>query len=93
MNGITTVDELIRSKNLSPEEEEQLREIIEECRRREVLIKEASDSARQNIESLARSFGAIVETISDVGKAVEDLHEEVGRLQLRMMPEANFFHD
>ena len=93
MNGITTVDELIRSKNLSPEEEEQLREIIEECRRREILIKEASDNARQNIESLARSFGAIVETISDVGKAVEDLHEEVGRLQLRMMPEANFFHD
>ena len=33
MNGIKTVDDLIRAKNLTPEEEEQLRDIIEECRK------------------------------------------------------------
>jgi hypothetical protein len=93
MNRIKTVDDLIKAKNLTPEEEEKLRDIIEECRMRELQIREASEVARQNMEGLTRSFGAIVETISSVGKAVDELHEEVGKLQLKMMPEAQFFHD
>jgi hypothetical protein len=32
-----------------------------------------------------------MDTISSVGKAVEDLHEEVEKLQLRMMPAEQFF--
>ena len=93
MNEIKTVDDLIRAKNLTPEEEEELRNIIEECRKREVQIQEASDTAKRNIESLTKSFGMIVDTISNVGKAVDELHDEVERLQLRMMPEAQFFHE
>ncbi len=93
MNAIKTVDDLIRAKNLTPEEEEQLRDIIEECRKREVQIQEASDTAKRNIEGLTKSFGMIVDTISNVGKAVDELHDEVERLQLRMMPEAQFFHE
>jgi polyhydroxyalkanoate synthesis regulator phasin len=93
MNGIKTVDDLIRAKKLTPEEEEQLRDIIEECRNRETQIQVASDTAKRNIEGLARSFGTIVDTISTVGKAVDELHEEVEKLQLRMMPEAQFYHE
>ena len=93
MGTISTVDELIRAKKLSAEEEEELREIIEECRKREVRIREVSQAARESIEGLVRSFVTIVKTISSVSKAVDELHEEVGRLQLRMMPSSHFYYE
>ena len=93
MDGIKTIDDLIKAKKLTPEEREELREIIEECRIRETQIEEASRVTRQNLEGLSRSFGLIVSTISDVGKAVDELYEEVGRLQLKMMPETHFFRE
>ncbi len=91
MNGIKTVDDLIRAKGLSAQERERLRDVIEECRIREARIKEASDSAKRDLESLSHTFAMIVETVSTVGKAVDQLQEEVDRLQLRMMPEERFF--
>ncbi len=91
MNGIKTVDELIRARELSAEEQEKLRDIIEECRLREEKIREASESAKRNLEGLSRTFGMMIDTIASVGRAVDELHEEVGKLQLRMMPEENFF--
>lgn len=93
MNRIKTVDDLIKAKNLTPEEEEQLRDIIDECRKREAQILEASETARQNIEGLTKSFCVIVDTISHVGRAVDELHEEVEKLQLKMMPETQFYHE
>jgi hypothetical protein len=91
MKGIKTVDGLIQAKGLSAEEQERLHDIIEECRHREVQIREASDTAKRNLEGLSRTFGMIMSTISNIGKAVDDLHDEVDRLQLRMMPEEQFF--
>jgi len=93
MDGIKTIDDLIEAKKLTPEEQEELRGIIEECRIRETQIEEASRVNRQNLEGLSRGFGLIVSTISDVGKAVDELYEEVGRLQLKMMPETQFFRE
>jgi hypothetical protein len=91
MKEIKTVDDLIRAKGLSVEEQEKLRDIIEECRIREVQIREASETTRQNLEGLGRTFGMVIDTISSISKAVDDLHEEVERLQLKMMPEEQFF--
>ena len=93
MDGIKTIDDLIRAKKLTPEEQEKLREIIEECRNRETQIEEAAQATQQNLESLSRSFGLIVSSVSDVGKAVDELYEEVGRLQLKMMPETQFYRE
>ncbi|MGD0232618.1 MAG: hypothetical protein ABSC19_20080 [Syntrophorhabdales bacterium] len=93
MDKVSTVDDLIRAKKLTPEEEEQLRDIIEECRSRERQIKEASDSARKNIEALSMVFGTIIDTIATVGRSVDELQAEVGRLQLKMMPEEQFFRE
>jgi hypothetical protein len=91
MDGIKTVDDLIRAKGLSADEQEKLRDIIEECRIREERIRETSELARRNLERLSRTFDLVVETIYAVSRAVDDLHDEVGRLQLRMMPEEQFF--
>jgi len=93
MDGIKTIDDLIQAKKLTLEEQDELREIIEECRIRETQIEEASRVTKQNLEGLSRSFGLIVSTISDVGKAVDELYEEVGKLQLKMMPETQFFRE
>jgi hypothetical protein len=91
MKEIKTVDDLIRAKGLSAEEQEKLRDVIAECRQREVQIKEASETARRNLEGLSRTFGMVMDTISSIGKAVDGLTDEVDRLQLRMMPEEQFF--
>jgi hypothetical protein len=93
MDEIKTVDDLIRMKGLTVEEQEKLQDVIAECRAREAQIKTASEQAKRNLEGLTKTFGYIVQTISTVGRAVDELHEEVGRLQLRMMPEEHFFRD
>jgi DNA replication initiation complex subunit (GINS family) len=93
MDGIKNVDDLLKAKNLTPEEEHLLRDIIAECREREVQIKEVCTEARQNLENLSQNFGTIVQTIATVNRAVDQLHEEVERLQLKMMPEEQFYRD
>ena len=93
MNGVKTVDDLLREKGVTAEEQEQLRDIIEECRLREVQIKEASDAARQNIQALSDALTMIIGTFAIVGKSVDALHDEVTQLQLRMMPEEQFYRE
>lgn len=93
MDGVKTVDDLLREKGVTADEEEKLRDIIEECRLREARIKEASDAARQNIQALSDTFTTIIDTFAVVSKSVDALHEEFARLQLRMMPEEQFFRE
>ena len=93
MEGAKTVDSLLREKNVTAEEEEQLREIIEECRMREAQIKEASDAARQNMEKLADTLKMVFDTFAVISNSVDELHDEVQRLQLRMIPEEHFYRE
>jgi hypothetical protein len=91
MNEIKTVDDLMRAKGLTTEEQKKLRDIIEECRARETRIKEASEATKRNLQGLSRTFSMIVDTISRVNRAVDELNDQVDKLQLRMMPEEQFF--
>jgi hypothetical protein len=93
MDGIKTVDDLIKAKGLTAKEEENLRDIIEECRLREAQIKVASEQAKRNLEGLTKTFSHLVDGIYNVGQAVSELHTEVEKMQLRMMPEEQFFRD
>jgi hypothetical protein len=93
MEGIKTVDELIRAKDLTAEEEENLKDIIEECRLRESQIKMASEEARRNLEGLSQTFSSLMNGIFNVGRAVDELQIEVEKMQLRMMPEEQFFRE
>ena len=72
MEGAKTVDSLLREKGVTPEEEEQLREIIEECRTREAQIKEASESARQNMEKLADTLKMVFDTFAVISNSVDE---------------------
>ena len=93
MERAKTVDSVLREKSVTPEEEKQLREIIEECRARESEIKKASEAARQNMEKLADTLRMIFDTFAVVSTSVDDLHDEVQRLQLRMIPEEHFYRE
>ncbi len=93
MDGVKTVDDLLREKGVTADEEEKLRDIIEECRLREARIKEASDSARQNIQALSDTFTMIIDTFAAISQSVDALNDEFARLQLRMMPEEQFFRE
>jgi hypothetical protein len=93
MEGIRTIDDLIKAKGLTAKEEESLREIIEECKLRESQIKVASEQAKHNLEGLSKTFTYLVDGIFNVSQAVSDLHAEVERMQLRIMPEEQFFRE
>jgi uncharacterized coiled-coil DUF342 family protein len=93
MEGIKTVDDLVRAKGLTPAEEEQLRDIIEECRQREIKIQEASESTKRNMEALATNLGVIVQAITTIGKSIEELYDEAENMKLKMMPEHEFYRE
>ena len=93
MDGVKTIDDLLREKGVTADEEEKLRDIIEECRLREARIKEASEAARENIHALSDALGIIIDTFALVGKSVEALRDEVAQFQLRMMPEEHFYRE
>lgn len=93
MEGIKTVDDLIRAKGLTPEEKEQLRDIIEECRIREMKIREASEATKRNLDALSTNAGMIAQAITLVGRTVQELYEETEKLQLRLMPEHEFYRE
>jgi hypothetical protein len=93
MDGVKTVDELLKVRDVTPEEEEQLRDIIEECRLREAQIKEVSDAARQNVVALSDTLKMIFDTFAVVSRSVDALHEEVERFHLRMMPDEHFYRE
>ncbi len=93
MEGVKTVDDLLKAKGVTDEELEQLRDVIDECRLREEQIKEASDAARQNIRDLSDALNMIIGTFAVVSKSVDALHDEVSQLQLKMMPEEHFYKE
>jgi hypothetical protein len=93
MDGVKTVDDLLEAKGVTDEETEQFHDIIEECRLREARIREASDAARQNILDLSEALSMIIGTFALVSKSVDALHDEVEQLQLRMMPEEEFYRE
>jgi hypothetical protein len=93
MDKVKTIDELLKEKNISPAEEEQLRDIIEECRVREIQIKQSAEAAKQNLEDLGKTFGMIAEAIGSVGQSVSELHKEIEELQLKLMPDDQFFRE
>ncbi|MGA3173791.1 MAG: hypothetical protein ABSE25_05110 [Syntrophorhabdales bacterium] len=93
MDEVKTVDELLKVRDVTPEEEEQLRDIIEECRLREAQIKEVSDAARQNVVALSDTLKMIFDTFAVVSRSVDALHEEVERFHLRMMPDEHFYRE
>ncbi len=59
MSEYTTVNDLLKSLNLTEEELEMHKELIEECRENERKITEYCDATKRNIERISKVFQGI----------------------------------
>lgn len=93
MKEISTVEELIRSKNLTDEELELHKDLIEECRMREERIAEFSKVAQMNLEKLSQSLVTLRQRAAVLGDALKVLQERADNLYLKLLPEDIFFRE
>ena len=93
MNDRETVDNLIRSKNLTPEELELHRDLIETCRERERQIEACAQETRRNLEKLSHSLTQISERTMSLSSALSRLLDEAETLYLRTLPEEKFYRE
>jgi hypothetical protein len=93
MDGIRTIDDLIRAKNLTAEEMTQFKDLIEEFKERERKIKENISTAKSNLNQLLYTIAALGEKTSVLGNALNSLLEEIDIVKLRQMPSDKFYRE
>ncbi|MCX5812915.1 MAG: hypothetical protein NT178_10285 [Proteobacteria bacterium] len=93
MEGIKTIDDLIRAKNLTPDEMTQFKDLIEEFKDREKRIAENISTAKANLNQLMCSIGMLGEKTSVLGKVLQSLLNEMDTARLKLMPDENFYRE
>lgn len=93
MSDYKTVDELLAFKNLTEEEIELHKELIEECRRNEKKINEYCSCTKENIERMADILDDVSEKMVALSLALQDIVGVAEDTSLRMMPEDKFFRE
>jgi len=93
MDGIKTVDDLIRAKNLTPDEMIQFKDLIEEFKEREKRIEENIRTAKTNLNQLMCSISMLGEKTSVLGKALQSLLNEMDITRLKLMPDEHFYRE
>jgi hypothetical protein len=93
MDGIRTVDDLIKAKNLTEKELEMFDDLIREARERERKSNELSKQTRANLEKLSGDLTTIVEKTSQLGQSIKQLLDQMEALHLRSMPEGKFYRE
>ena len=86
MKPVKTIDDLIRDKGLSAEELERHRELIEECRAREVQLQEYSRSSRESMQRLTDELDKMSRTAEQLWQEAHKLTDRVNGICLRLMP-------
>jgi hypothetical protein len=86
MGRIESVEEFLRKKNLSPEELETHRELISECLKREACIRKSGEETRNNLERLSETFSLILKKLEESGQIL-------GEIELRSIPERDFYKE
>ncbi len=93
MDGIKTVDDLIKIKNLTPEEIDLHRELIEECRENERKISEHCSAARENLQRMYDTLNDVSQKATEIHRAFQRLVEETENLSLRLIPDEKFYRE
>ncbi len=86
MKPVKTIDDLIREKNLSPEEIERHRALIEECRQREAQIEEYTRATRESMRRMTEELDKLSRTAGELWQEAQRLSRRVNGLQLRIAP-------
>ncbi len=93
MSDYKTVDELLAFKNLTQEEIELHKELIEECRYNEKKINECCSCTKENIERMADILDNVSEKMVALSLALQDIIGVAEDTSLRMLPEDKFFRE
>ena len=86
MKPVKTIEDLIRDKDLSAEELEQHRELIEECRAREVQLKEYSRATRESMRRMTEELDKMSRTAEDLWQEAQRLSQRVNGIYLHVAP-------
>ncbi len=93
MNGMTKVSSLLESLNVTEEELELHKELIEECRENERKITEYSSLTKQNIEKLSGLYFGMHQMMTILSEVLNYLITEIERLSLSLMPTDMFYRE
>lgn len=88
-----TVDELLASKELTPEEWELHKDLIEDCRRNEALIAQNQAVTKQNMERMTAVLDMISTKMVELSITLERIVGEAEDISLRMLPEDKFYRE
>jgi len=83
---VKTIDDLIRDKDLSAEELERHRELIEECRAREVQLKEYSRATRESMRRMTEELDKMSRTAEELWQEAQRLSQRVNGIYLHVAP-------
>ena len=86
MKPVKTIDDLIRDKGLSAEELERHRELIGECRAREVQLQEYSRATRESMQRMTDELDKMSRTAEQLWQEAQLLAHRVNGVCLRMTP-------
>jgi chromosome segregation ATPase len=86
LKPVKTIDDLLREKNLTPEETEKHRELIEECRMREAQIREYTRSSQESMKRMNDELGRLARTAEELWQEAQRLTHRVNGIYLRVTP-------
>lgn len=93
MDEIKTVDDLLRAKNVTTEEHELLKDVIETARTNERKIREYAEQMRSNFTRLSEALQTMEERTFILNKALQGLLDATDSLHLRLMPSEKFYRE
>ncbi len=88
-----TVDELLASKELTQEEWELHKDLIEDCRRNEALIAQTQSVTKENIEKMSTVLDMISVKMAELSIALERIIGEAEVISLKMLPDDRFYRE
>ncbi|HEX2964549.1 MAG TPA: hypothetical protein VHO84_02130 [Syntrophorhabdaceae bacterium] len=88
-----TVEMLLKSLNVTDEERELHKALIEQCLRNERNIAECSASTKKNIEKISTVLEGIFNNMMVMEGALKDLARGAEEMSLRMLPTSEFFRE
>lgn len=93
MDEIKTVDDLLRAKNVTDEEHELLKDVIETARTNERKIREYAEQMRSNFTRLSEALQTMEERTFILNRALQGLLDATDSLHLRLMPSEKFYRE
>lgn len=86
MKPVKTIDDLLREKNLTPEELERHRELIEECRVRETQLGEYSRASQESMKKMNDELIKLARSAEELWQEAQKLTNRVNGIYLRVTP-------